>query len=147
MRYIECPDTYPSGGSAVTVFLAGGITGCFDWQAKMKRLLADTDLVLLNPRRSNFPIHDVNAAHAQILWEWEHLRRADRILFWFPAVNAAGCPIALFELGAWLKTDKPLAVGVEPGYVREQDVKIQASLERPHLHVVSRLEDLAKQVR
>lgn len=146
MRYIEAPETYQRGGDAVTVFLAGGITGCPDWQAEIITHLRYTDLVLFNPRRANFPIDDPNASYNQIFWEYHHLRRADRILFWFPAKNQAGCPIALFELGAWLKTDKPLAIGVEPGYVREQDVRIQTALERPSALVVSTLEDLAKEI-
>ena len=31
------------------VFLAGGISGCGDWQAEMTGLLSKTDLPLLNP--------------------------------------------------------------------------------------------------
>lgn len=147
MRYIECPEQYLEGGDNVTLFLAGGITGCPDWQAEIVDMLSDTNLVLFNPRRANFPIDDPTASHAQILWEHIYLKRADRILFWFPKENAAGCPIALFELGAWLKSDKPVFVGVEPGYVREQDVRIQASLERPLLEVVSTLDDLARAIR
>jgi hypothetical protein len=33
------------------VFLAGGITGCPDWQAELVRMLADVPVALLNPRR------------------------------------------------------------------------------------------------
>lgn len=129
------------------MFLAGGITGCPDWQSTIAELLTDTDLVLLNPRRPDFPIGDKSAAYQQILWEFMHLRKAERILFWFPAENAAGCPIALYELGAWLMTDKPVVVGVEPGYVREEDVVIQTQLQRPNIVVVDSLFDLAEAVR
>lgn len=147
MKYIECPETYRDGGNRVTVFLAGGITGCPDWQLEMAILLNDTNLVLFNPRRAHFPIGDPNASETQITWEYEHLRRADRILFWFPKDNAAGCPIALFELGYWLGQRKPLAVGVEPGYTREEDVRVQTQLERPEINVVSTLQTLAAAVR
>ena len=147
MKYIECPETYGTGGDQVTVFLAGGITGCPDWQMEMALRLSDTDLVLFNPRRAAFPINDPLATEGQIVWEYDALRRADRILFWFPAENAAGCPIALFELGYWLGQSKRLAIGVEPGYVREQDIRIQVELERPELHVVSCLADLAEMIR
>lgn len=147
MQYVEAPEVFPSGGDYVTVFLAGGITGCPDWQMQMAILLTGTDLVLFNPRRADFPIDDPNASYEQIAWEHYHLHRADRILFWFPAENQAGCPIALFELGAWLRSDKHVAVGVEPGYVRGEDVRIQIELERPEITVVDTLEDLALEIR
>lgn len=147
MKYIECPDTWRDGGNRVTVFLAGGITGCPDWQEEIRKHLYTTDLVLFNPRRANFPINDPNASEAQIIWEYEHLRRADRILFWFPKDNAAGCPIALFELGYWLGQSKPLAIGVEPGYIREQDVRIQVDLERPEIPIMSTLADVARMIK
>ena len=147
IKYLECPDTYFTGGDKVTVFLAGGITGCFDWQKTITMLLADSDLVIFNPRRDDFPIDDPFASETQIEWEFDHLARADRILFWFPTVNAAGCPIALFELGRWLTSDKPIAVGVEPGYEREADVRIQVGLARPDVNIVSTLADLAEMVK
>jgi hypothetical protein len=147
MQYVEAPEVYPSGGDYVTVFMAGGITGCPDWQWTMAKLLKDTELVVFNPRRANFPIDDPDASYEQISWEHYHLHRAERIMFWFPAENQAGCPIALFELGAWLRSDKHVAVGVEPGYVREEDVRIQTGLERPEITVVSTLPDLALEIR
>lgn len=147
MQYVEAPETYPSGGDAVTVFLAGGITGCPDWQMQMVDLLNETGLTLFNPRRADFPIDDPSASYDQIAWEHYHLHRADRIMFWFPNSKTSVCPIALFELGAWLRSDKHVAVGVEPGYVREEDVRIQTELERPEINVVSTLEDLAWEIR
>src|SRR5438132_145293 len=87
-----------------SVFLAGGITGCPDWQTDMVSLLAGSPVVVLNPRRKNFPIGDPNAAQEQIAWEYRHLRKADRILFWFSAATLN--PIVLYELGAWSVTTK-----------------------------------------
>jgi hypothetical protein len=110
----------------------------------MVALLRGTDLALFNPRRKNFPIRDVNAADAQIKWEYDHLRLADRILFWFPHSPPAVCPITLFELGFWLGQDKDIAIGVEHGYVREADVRIQTKLARPDVRVVSTLDALAE---
>lgn len=147
MKYVEAPETYPRGGGAVTVFLAGGITDCPDWQAKMVDLLRDSDLVLFNPRQFDFRSDDPDASYEQIAWEHYHLHRADRILFWFPVSPTSVCPITLFELGSWLRSDKDIAVGVEPGYVREIDVRIQTELARPEINVVSTLEDLAKEIR
>jgi hypothetical protein len=144
MRYFEAPREYVPVPGQTAVFLAGGITDCPDWQAEMVELLSDTDLVLLNPRRFSF--RDPNLADEQIKWEFEHLRRADKILFWFPHSPPSVCPISLFELGYWLGQHKPLAVGAQPGYVREADVRIQTALIRPEVPIVSTLEDLAEAI-
>lgn len=145
MRYIEAPEDWQPGMSTdPSVFLAGGITGCPDWQAQFVTFLADHGVTLLNPRRANFPIGDPDAARGQIEWEHRHLRRADAIVFWFCAATIQ--PIALYELGAWSMTHKPLAIGVEPGYEREQDVRIQTELARPDVKIVDSLRALAKAV-
>src|SRR5262245_39813726 len=90
---IEPPAEYDGPGPSL--FLAGGITGCPDWQAETISLFADLPLVLLNPRRRDFPINDPSAGPSQIEWEHRHLRRADAVLFWFPRETL--CPIALYE--------------------------------------------------
>lgn len=138
--YVEAPNPIPAelegrSDSPVAIFLAGGITGCPDWQTDLYEILALTsrwdangpDLLILNPRRRNFPMDDPSAARAQITWEYEMLRRADIISFWFSAAQIQ--PIVLFEYGFWLGQDKPFVLGVEPGYVRRQDVMIQTELE------------------
>lgn len=143
VTYVEAPNDAPPGwrSAGPSVFLAGGITDCPDWQDDMVERLSDTDLVLFNPRRKNFPIDDPEAAQTQIEWEHHHLRAATLILFWFSAATLN--PIVLYELGAWSMTTKPLAVGVEPGYARAQDVRIQTSLARPEISIVSSLRELA----
>jgi hypothetical protein len=134
--YIEAPTNLVKP----SVFLAGGITGCPDWQQEIRELIGDS-MVIINPRRADFPMDDPSAAEVQIRWEHEHLRVADKILFWFPAATL--CPITLYELGAWTMTNKPIAVGIEPGYVREQDVRIQTRLTRPEVPILSTLWALA----
>lgn len=153
MEYIESPTGFVPGRHPrpKSVFLAGGITGCPNWQQDMVRLLRETNMILLNPRRENFPIDDPGAAQKQIEWEYWHLRRADAILFWFPCETI--CPIVLYELGAWSMTSgvfaarKPIFVGVHPEYQRRRDVEIQTALERPDVRIVNTLPDLAVQVR
>jgi len=142
MRYIEAPNTYDGPGKSV--FLAGGITGCPDWQADVVKLLGNSALTLFNPRRASFPIHDPAASDAQIKWEYDHLRKADAILFWFPRETL--CPIALYELGAWSMTGKSIFVGVHPKYARRRDVELQTKLARPAVRIVYSIEDLAAQV-
>ena len=144
MIYVEALSRLKEDTKGTTLFLAGGITNCPLWQETMVKLLGDTDFVLLNPRRANFPIGDPSAALEQVTWEHRHLRLADAILFWFPAETL--CPIVLFELGAWTMTDKLIFVGVHPEYARRKDVEIQTRLARPEIEVVYSLEDLARQV-
>lgn len=131
-------------GDAPTVFLAGGISGCADWQSEMTEMLSDSMLTLLNPRRPDFPMDDPTAARTQIEWEYRHLKEADAALFWFPCETL--CPITLFELGAWSRSNKPLFVGTHPDYQRRLDVIVQLSLARPEITVVDSLDRLAAQV-
>lgn len=140
---IEAPAEYDGPGPSV--FLAGGISGTFDWQAQIIKSLERLPLVLLNPRRTNYPWHEPSAAAAQIEWEFRHLRRATAVLFWFPPETL--CPIALFELGGRvLVPDQVLFVGTHPDYARRLDVEIQLRLARPEVRVVSREGELARQV-
>ena len=140
MNYIEAPAIYE--GKGPSLFLAGGLTGAEDWQLEIARLLTNTPWTLLNPRRRTFP-KAPDAAEEQIRWEYDHLRRATARLFWFPPQTL--CPIALFELGAWSRGSEPLLVGVHPAYQRRLDVRVQLSLARPDVTLVSTLEELAAQ--
>lgn len=130
MQYVEAPQKYH--GDAVCVFLAGGIGNCPDWQADATRMLGNTDLAVLNPRRKHFEVSWTReASEEQIGWEHAALRRADILLFWFPG-GASVQPIALFELGYWLaRFDRPMVIGCSPDYPRIDDVEIQTELAHP----------------
>ncbi|MBT3397685.1 hypothetical protein HOA55_03140 [archaeon] len=143
MKYIEAPEIY--GGKDKSLFLAGGISNCPNWQEELANHLNNEDLVLLNPRRANFPINDSSAAEKQIQWEFNHLRKATAVSFWFPKETL--CPIVLCELGAWSMTDKPLFIGIDPEYPRKQDVEIQTKLARPDIKIVYDLKSLSEQIR
>lgn len=143
LKVVESPDVWegiirPSDTTLERgVFLAGGITGCEDWQDE---LITTVDklrgfypvwnkVTLINPRRTNFPMDDPDAAFQQILWERIHLNLADVISFWFPKETL--CPITLFELGAALHSGKKtvrLIIGADPEYKRREDVVIQSAL-------------------
>ncbi len=129
-----------------SVFLAGGITGCPDWQTQMIRSLQEFGYHghIYNPRRADFPIGNPSAAAEQIAWEHLHLAKADAICFWFPAEQIQ--PIALFELGRWSGRNKKIFVGTEPGYPREQDVLIQLNLEKPGFVIARSLLSLCEQI-
>ena len=141
MHYIEALQTYD--GKEPSLFLAGGITGCPDWQQEMITALSNTSLVVFNPRRTQFFSHK-DAAKEQIIWEYTHLCKATAISFWFPQETL--CPIALYELGAWSMTNKKIFIGVHPAYQRIQDVRIQTALARPDVQIVTSIEYLAQDI-
>ncbi len=141
MKYIQCPTEADPHNLEPTLFLAGGISNCPDWQSELTAKLERTNWTILNPRRNDFDAGDSRLAESQIEWEYRHLRLASAIAFWFPPQTL--CPITLFELGAWSMTDKPIFVGVDPNYQRLLDVKIQTKLARPEVVILESLTDLA----
>ncbi|MBD3197498.1 MAG: hypothetical protein GF317_20765 [Candidatus Lokiarchaeota archaeon] len=150
IQYIEAPAIYEVEVNDIPLFLAGGITNCPNWQKEFKSLLEkyvdDSNLVILNPRRENFPIGDPNEAFKQIKWEWEMFQKAKIISFWFSRGSLN--PIVLFEYGKWLvQKEKPLFVGIDPQYSRKQDVEIQTRLERKDISLVYSLEALANEIK
>lgn len=144
-EYVEALATYT--GTGRSVFLAGGITDCPNWQAEAHAGLADLPIAIVNPRRANFSMQDPTAPADQIRWEYEHLRRADAVLFWFPASGTAVQPIALYELGAHAATGKPMVVGADPGYPRSTDVVLQLGHVRPDLRVFRTLSETVRAMR
>jgi nucleoside 2-deoxyribosyltransferase-like protein len=142
MRTIEAPHQFDGRGPSL--FLAGGVTGCADWQARLVDMLPGLDVTALNPRRRHFDVADDSATVEQIEWEFRHLRRASAIAFWFPAESI--CPIALFELGAWSERGTPLLVGADARYVRRRDVVEQLRLARAGTPIAATLDDLAASI-
>lgn len=146
MRYIEALKEYETNKYQTSIFFAGGITNCPDWQQELVKLLKDVNIDILNPRRKDFPIGDPNAANEQIAWEFRHFEKANMISFWFSRGSLN--PIVLFELGKWLvQKEKRIFIGIDPGYIRTQDVVIQTELERDNIEIVDSLEDLANQIK
>lgn len=143
MSYIECPQIYE--GRERSLFLAGGISNCPIWQPDLVKLLKGTDLTILNPRRRNFSTDNPNIEEEQIAWEYDHLRKASAVSFWFPKETL--CPITLYELGKQSVLDNPIFIGVHPDYARRRDVEIQTRLARPEIKIVYSLPDLANQIK
>jgi hypothetical protein len=141
MRVVRCPAEAEPEQQQRSLFLAGGISNCPDWQSALLEDLRDTDWVVFNPRRADFDAGNSELARGQIEWEHRHLRRSSAIAFWFPPQTL--CPITLYELGAWSMTDKALFVGVDPMYARRLDVLEQTRLVRPDVRIVDSLEGLA----
>ncbi len=145
MRLVQCPAEAAPLPAERSVFLAGGISNCPDWQAQLLELLRDTNWLVLNPRREDFDLSDSRMAEMQIEWEYRHLALSDAIAFWFPPQTL--CPITLYELGKWSMTNKPLLIGVDPLYARRFDVIVQTRLARPNVTVTDSLEGLTAQLK
>lgn len=148
---------YPS------VFLAGGITKCRDWQNEVITVLDGKDsedsdylyyagesitnspynMTIFNPRQEHFDITDSKASYKQILWEFERLERMDIFSMYF-CESESDQPICMYELGRNIirmqnrfpsDWEKRIIISVEAGYKRKQDVLIQTDLCAPILPV------------
>jgi hypothetical protein len=146
MEVITATEALPNF-KTTTVFLAGGITNCPEWQNDViERLKDDDNAILLNPRRADFPMDDPNAAKKQIEWEYEALNNATIFSIWFSDCESIQ-PICLYELGRHLAIRqeqgrlRQVVIGVEPGYQREQDVYIQTKLVDPWINIHKTLDD------
>lgn len=133
MKVITAIEEYKIKPNDVTCFLAGGITNCDNWQQEVIKELSQfehTDnLVIFNPRRENFPIHDKSASKKQIEWEFKHLQICDIFSMYFCNSESVQ-PICFYELGRNLALMKCSVISVEEGFSRTNDVVIQTQLAR-----------------
>jgi len=142
-RYIEAIEEWL--GHEPSIFLAGGITGTFNWQPHISgRILKETNLTVINPRRSEWPGNETDAAKIQIDWGARYLAKAHAVLFWFPKETV--CPIALFELGLTMEREQDIFVGHHPEYEKAFDLQEQMRIYRNNVDIVTDLDDLAQQV-
>lgn len=125
-----------------SVFLAGGITGCTNWQEQVISelfRLSDyynlSNVIVYNPRREDFDVTDKTAEIEQIRWEHEYLKRCDIFSCFFEA-NESLHPITLYEMGKW-STKRPSVITVQKGYLRERDVLIQTALDKLQVSYIS----------
>jgi len=129
MTEIQAPSPFPFEDQFY-LFLAGSIEmGVAEqWQRKVVRLLANTDITILNPRRDDWDASwDQSLASPnfveQVRWEQEGLRMADIILFYFDKNTMS--PITLMELGMAIARDPDRIVVVCPeGYWRKGNVDV-----------------------
>jgi hypothetical protein len=132
MIYMECPNK--TDLDKKSLFLAGGISGCRNWQAEVVAYTQSIDYILYNPRREYYDITNQDIAEEQITWEEEMMRKADFIAFYF--CRETICPITLYELGVYNMTKKPIIVGMDQDYSRRLDIEIQTKLKRPQVKFV-----------
>lgn len=134
MIVITAPHLYIPKHDDITIFLAGGITGCRDWQKEtIEHLLKfvgrdDTQVVVYNPRQENFDINNQNSTIDQITWEYHYLNKADIFSMYFAGGDQIQ-PICMYELGRYIKPyGEGQVISTEKDYVRKMDVAIQVSL-------------------
>ncbi len=124
-----------------SVFLAGGITNCNNWQLEVSNYLKVlNNITIINPRNNNFNILDnLN----QIKWEFNQLEKMDIFSMYF-CNSVSNQPICLYELGRnILKMQirfpndwwERIVISIENGYQRELDVVEQLKLCAPKLRV------------
>lgn len=118
------------------IFLAGGVTYSPNWQKEALEMLVDTDLVVANPRRDEIISAIGETARQQIVWEFENLKSAKVVLFWFPNAETI---ITFLELGKELARKSNIVVGVDPDYSRRFDIETQVYLESPDAVIYSTL--------
>ena len=133
--YIEAPWIVKTPIIGRSIFLAGGITNCWNWQneAKIKLMESKVFDFVINPRREHFDISDKTQLPIQIEWEYNHLKVSSIVMFWFTADTLQ--PITLFELGKLIGANKQIYVGCDPKYARRLDVITQLGLSRPDIKV------------
>ena len=130
--------TAPSAENPIytSVFLAGGITNCKEWQKEVIDELSCYKISVFNPRRESFDVSDKSATVKQIAWEYEQLERMDIFSMYFCDDNSDQ-PICMYELGRNIVRmqnrfpsdwQKRIVVSIEHGYRRRQDVLVQLSL-------------------
>ena len=146
---IECPNKIETHENTqnVNLFLAGGISNVPDWHSYVIRKLKDIkNLTIYNPRRQFFDTENKSLTEEQIIWEYEQLKNADIISFWFAKETLN--PITLYELGKWANsTQKKIVIGIENGYARKDDVIIQTKLARSDIkHFSTNLDDLCTEI-
>lgn len=134
MIVITAPHLYIPKHDDITIFLAGGITGCRNWQQEVIDHLHgfvgrdDTQVVVYNPRQENFDINNLYAATDQITWEYQYLNQVDIFSMYFVGGDQVQ-PICMYELGRYTKAyDEYQVINTEKDYIRKGDVAIQVAL-------------------
>lgn len=143
MIVITAPHLYIPKHDDITVFLAGGITGCRDWQKEVIDHLYkfvgrnDNQVVVYNPRQENFNINNPHAADDQITWEYQYLNQVNIFSMYFVGGDQIQ-PICMYELGRYIKAyDDYQVISTEKDYIRKFDVACQVALTTKGLTAVN----------
>lgn len=127
MEVIKPPRQIPAGDQFM-VFLAGSIEmgKAEPWQDRVAEVLADLDVVLLNPRRDDWDSEWEQSIFnpefkAQVEWELEGLERCDLPFMYLQPDTYS--PVSLLELGTFVDIPQAI-VCCPPGFWRKGNVDI-----------------------
>lgn len=122
---IKPPSPLPAGFS---VFLAGSIEmgSAGNWQALMEQQLADTEMILLNPRRDGWDSlwaqsRENPQFREQVEWELNAMEKANLIVMYFEPSTRS--PVSMLELGLFARSRK-LVVCCPDGFWRKGNIDI-----------------------
>ncbi len=125
---IQAPERWPVEDARPAIFLGGSIEmgTAENWQARVAQALADTDALILNPRRGAWNAQWEQAIgnpefREQVEWELAAQERADVILMYYAPETRS--PITLLELGLFARSGKVLVCCPE-GFWRKGNVDI-----------------------
>ena len=125
---ITPPTPLPDAIDAPKVFLAGSIEmdTAENWQSKISDALRETDVVLFNPRRSNWDSSWKQSIRnpffrEQVNWEMDGLEKSDIIVVYFDPNTRS--PITLLEVGLHAASGKMLLCCPD-GFWRKGNIEI-----------------------
>ncbi|WP_114239321.1 nucleoside 2-deoxyribosyltransferase domain-containing protein [Dyella sp. C9] len=145
---IVSPQPLPHDGRT-KVFLAGSIDmgKAVDWQKQLIDALADTNVVILNPRRTDWnpawkaELNDEHFAQ-QVNWELSALDQADVVVMYL--APGSHSPVSLMELGLHARSGKVIVLCPE-GYWRKGNVDAVAA--RYQVEQADSMDDLLRRLR
>lgn len=134
----DLPD-YPE--EKLRIFLAGGITGCRDWQKECVEWLDEIlyndnerNVLVYNPRRDIWDMNNPSATYQQIKWEFRNLEKMDIFSMYFCTSDTSVGPMCFYELGRYIcrmqmrfpnSWQKRIIISTDKGYSRADDVCYQ----------------------
>lgn len=145
MQLITSPAPFQIQPGLHYAFLAGSIEmgTAPDWQAALISRIENDQLVILNPRRSQWdpqwsevPGHPM--FRQQVEWELEALEQAHSIWLYFAPGTQS--PVTLLEMGLHARAGK-LRICCPEGFWRRENVRITA--QRYQIPLISTLDELA----
>ena len=148
--------------NSISVFLAGGICKCVEWQKQIIdhfnkdtfNLKRTDNIYIFNPRREDW-VDGPDATERQIEWEFDMLEKCDIFSMYF-AGGESDQPICMYELGrnlvrmmyeypdSWMHR---IVITCDASYKRLNDVIIQTRLATNDLVKVNVVDDEKKSIK
>lgn len=151
MIEVKAPEYKEVDSNLPSIFTAGSIEmgKAMPWQDEIAKSLEDQDVVIYNPRRSDWnsdwkqdPTPGTQF-YEQVTWELDHIGKADLIIFYFDPKTQS--PITLLELGYVLGDGATnLIVCCPDGYFRKGNVVITCA--REGVDVLNNINELKTEI-